>query len=304
MRLHPAVLRGRALSDPVTGVLDPRLSPEQRELVSLWLPGARVLHDHSWGLTSTVVLEVATRGGTCCIIKAADEDDGHLRRELQAHREWLEPWVLSGRAPRLLHADAGAKILVTEFLPGELVQGRPAEHDPDTFRQAGELLAVLHAQGHVDDEDYWQREQDSALAWLDKAHRIGPDVEAALREHVEAWSTSPVPVVPTHGDWQPRNWLVDGGAVRAIDFGRAALRPAFTDFTRLAAQQFLADAELEAAFVSGYGFDPRSGEGWEQQLLREAIGTAVWAHQVGDTRFEAQGHRMIARALGNEGARA
>ena len=30
---------------------------------------------------------------------------------------------------------------------------------------------------------------------------------------------------------------------------------------------------------------------------REAIGTAVWAHNAGDERFEQQGHRMIAEAL-------
>jgi hypothetical protein len=31
--------------------------------------------------------------------------------------------------------------------------------------------------------------------------------------------------------------------------------------------------------------------------IHEAIGTAAWAHQVGDEPFEQQGHRMIAEAL-------
>ncbi|MBS9376660.1 hypothetical protein GON09_005681 [Rhodococcus sp. B50] len=31
--------------------------------------------------------------------------------------------------------------------------------------------------------------------------------------------------------------------------------------------------------------------------LREAIGTAVWAYQVGDEPFENEGHRMLADAL-------
>jgi hypothetical protein len=31
--------------------------------------------------------------------------------------------------------------------------------------------------------------------------------------------------------------------------------------------------------------------------VREAIGTAVWAHLVGDVAFEAQGHRMLAEVL-------
>ena len=301
MWLHPPVLRGCTLPDPVTETLDARLSPEHNDLLGRWLPGARVVRDHSWGLTSTVVLEVVVSASVRCIVKAADEHDRHLARELRAHREWLAPWVSRCRAPQLLHADADAHILVTEFMPGDLVQANPAERDPDTYRQAGELLALLHAQAGLDDEDYWRREQASALAWLGKEHRIVPAVEQSLIDAVEAWSTPSVAVVPTHGDWQPRNWLIHGGVVGAIDFGRAAMRPAFTDFTRLSAQQFLVDAELEAAFVAGYGSDPRACREWQQQLVREAIGTAVWAHQVGDADFEAQGHRMIARALGNEG---
>ena len=72
-----------------------------------------------------------------------------------------------------------------------------------------------------------------------------------------SWPTPPATLVPTHGDWQPRNWLVHEGLVSIIDFGRADLRPAWTDFSRLAAGQFLEDAALEAAFLEGYGEDPR-----------------------------------------------
>lgn len=82
-----------------------------------------------------------------------------------------------------------------------------------------------------------------------------------------------------------------------IDFGRAGLRPSYTDFARLAAQDFGRDPALEAAFLEGYGADPREPAAWHRQQVREGIGTAVWAHLVGDERFEAQGHRMIADAL-------
>ena len=104
-------------------------------------------------------------------------------------------------------------------------------------------------------------------------------------------------VAQTHGDWQPRNWLVHEGVVRVIDFGRADLRPAFTDFTRLAAQQFRGAPELEAAFLDGYGHDPREPGAWRRERFREAIATAVWAYQMGLTDFERQGHRMIEEAL-------
>jgi thiamine kinase-like enzyme len=103
--------------------------------------------------------------------------------------------------------------------------------------------------------------------------------------------------VPTHGDWQPRNWLIHDGTVRAIDLGRADRRPAFTDFARLAVRQFAADPALEAAFLDGYGPDPRTPDRWRILLIREAIGTADWAYKVGDERFEMEGHRMIEAVL-------
>jgi hypothetical protein len=85
--------------------------------------------------------------------------------------------------------------------------------------------------------------------------------------------------------------------VSVIDFGRADLRPALTDFTRLAAQQFRTDPALESAFLDGYGGDPREPDAWRRNSVREAIGTAVWAYEVQDESFEQQGHRMIADAL-------
>lgn len=41
-------------------------------------------------------------------------------------------------------------------------------------------------------------------------------------------------------------------------------------------------------------YDPRVRERWHILQIREAIATAVWAYQVGDERFEAEGHRRIA----------
>jgi aminoglycoside phosphotransferase (APT) family kinase protein len=118
-----------------------------------------------------------------------------------------------------------------------------------------------------------------------------------LRTEIGSWPTPPASVVPTHGDWQPRNWLLHDNIVSVIDFGRAAMRPAFTDFVRLAAQEFRGDPGLETAFLDGYGTDPREPAGWRRNRIREAIGTVTWAYRVGDEAFEAQGHRMIAQAL-------
>lgn len=272
------------------------LDGRQRALLDGWLPGAEIVRDHSWGLVGTTVLELV-HAGDRYIAKAGNEHDHHLARELHAHRTWLEPWTSRGRAPTLVHADGDAKLLVTRFLHGELVEGHPAEHRVTTYRQAGELLALLHGQLAVLDEEFESRTRAKALWWLDRPHRIPPDVEARLRAEVGSWPTPPVTVVPTHGDWQPRNWVVDDGAVGVIDLGRAALRPPATDLCRLAVGQFRDDPALEAAFLDGYGSDPREPAAWRRAQLREAIGTAAWAHQVGNGPFERRGLRMITDAL-------
>ncbi|WCN79435.1 phosphotransferase [Micromonospora sp. LH3U1] len=272
------------------------LSARQRALVDQWLPGATVEKDHSWGLVATTVLEM-TRAGSRFIVKAGGDDDHHVQRELHAHLNWLRPWTDRGRAPILVRASGDAKLLITRYLPGELVLGSRQADDPAIYQQAGELLALLHAQTAVTDDDYERRENEKSLAWLRQPHRIAATTVEQLRAEIVAWPTPPATLVPTHGDWQPRNWVVHHDVVGIIDFGRAAMRPAATDFVRLAAQDFRRNARLEAAFLGGYGTDPREAGAWHRNRVREAIGTAAWAYRVGDEPFEAQGHQMIAEAL-------
>lgn len=273
-----------------------RLDARQRTLLDVWLPGAVVLADHSWGLVPTRVLEVE-HAGERYAVKAAGPDDTHLPRELEAHRRWTGPWVRAGRGPELVHADPGARLLVTRWVPGVLAVGTPAQHDPGVHRQAGALLAALHAQERVVDADLEARENARALAWLDRPHGLEPDAVRRVRDVLAAWSPGPVTTVPAHGDFQPRNWVVDAGVVRVIDLGRAALRPAASDLVRMSAQEWRDDPSLADAFVEGYGSDPRDAATWWVTSLREGVCTAGWARMVGDAPFEAQGLRMVDEAL-------
>ena len=70
-----------------------------------------------------------------------------------------------------------------------------------------------------------------------------------------------------------------------------------TDFVRLAGKEFRSNPLLERAFGEGYGSDPRESEEWRRHRLREAVGTAVWAYQVGDEDFEAHGHGLLAELM-------
>ena len=269
-----------------------RLRPEQRELLGRWIPDVQVVADHSWGPAGTTVLELDSEQGRL-VLKAGDSTDSHIVRELRAHREWLHPWVSTGHAPTLLYGDAAARMVVTRYLPGRLVEGTPAQDDPDTYRQAGELLARFHRQASSFHPSWHDEFRARVQRDLDRPHRIDPRVEHELRAEVSGWPGGGSRVVPTHGDWQPRNWLIDHGVVRVIDLGRADLRPPTEDFVRLAGQDFARRPTLEAAFLDGYGADPRTPEQWRRDFVGQAVGTAVWAYGVGALEFEQSGHALL-----------
>ncbi|WP_217183572.1 phosphotransferase [Streptomyces sp. AC495_CC817] len=272
------------------------LAPAQARLVARWLGAPVLVDDLSWGIVDSTVLHVRA-GDRAYIVKAGGERNHHLDREIDAHDGYTAVLVERGLVGALRHADRGERVLVIDRLPGDLVSGTAAEIDADLHRQAGRALAVLHAGPGRVDETYEQRVTARTLAWLDADHRIAPEVETRARRILETQRGGAVRVVPTHGDWQPRNWLDDDGVLRVIDFGRFALRPASSDLCRLAAQQWRDRPDLAAAFVEGYGSDPRSDPLWPVEQLREAVGTAAYAFQIGDPVFEAQGQRMLADAL-------
>lgn len=277
-----------------------RLTSEQRWLLSARFGEIRVLGDMSWGLVATTVLDVETDEGRL-VVKAGGDTDHHIKREITAHECWTAPWVREKRAARMVYADRAGRLVVTEYLPGHLVQNTSAVVEPGTYRQAGALLATFHAQHRVVDGNYERAANAKALAWLAAPHRIGPEVTHRLRAVIESWPTPPATLVPTHGDWQSRNWLTEERIVKVIDFGRADLRPAAEDFERLAAREFLLVPGAEEAFLDGYGPDPREPEAWFRQRVRAAVAVAVRAFHVGDEGYEAEGHRMIADALSAHG---
>ncbi|WP_336645241.1 aminoglycoside phosphotransferase family protein [Microbacterium sp. USHLN186] len=273
-----------------------RLQGSQVAWLQARLSEPALVGDLSWDLVESVVLHVRTTDGDV-IVKAGGAANHHIGREIAAHAGWTAPLEATGHAARLRDSSVEERVMLLEYLPGALAEGTAAEWHPSTYAQAGALLRRLHAGEQRTDAGHERRANERALTWLAGVHRVDPASAARARGILLADPAPPVTVVPTHGDWQPRNWLVEYGTVRVIDFGRFAFRPAATDFTRLAAQQWRQDPDLEAAFLAGYGGDPRSSDRQRVDALREGIGTACWAFHVGDEDFEAQGHRMITEAL-------
>lgn len=273
------------------------ITEEQNGLLTSWLGGFRVVRDHSWPLQDTTVLQLETAVGDHVMVKASGTSH-HIRREIAAYSRGLPG--LEGNVPVMLHAAPDAGLLVTRYLPGAVVAGTPAEEDPETYRQAGELLRLLHQPAGTSGS-YLKSLTIRTTSMLERAHGLlARPVLRGLASAIAAVEHFPVEVVTTHGDYQPRNWLHDDGTIRVIDFGRAELRPWVHDLVRLGHQQLLGQPGLTASFHAGLGrlvATEEDRQSWRLENLNQAVGTVVWAHHVGDRDFEQQGVRMVERVL-------
>lgn len=269
------------------------LSDPQRAWLDRTIGRYDVAADMSWDLTPSSVWHIRDGAGTSLIIKIASaEMRHHIAREIDAHEQVVSALSATGDAQSLIAADRDLSIMVLSYLPGSLVENTPAVHEPEMYRQAGGLLARIHSQGARLDDGYDRYQHERLYRLLGDTHRIPADQMERIRRVLASYTPRPVTVVPTHGDWHARNWLIDGSSLRVIDFGRFSWRPASTDFVRLAFFQ----PTLAAAHMDGYGADPR-GRTWAMDCLREAVSIAVWAYHMGDEPFEQHGLAMIDYSL-------
>jgi len=271
------------------------LSEGQRRVLHEWLGDWETIEDLSWPLQDNAVLHVRNDDGEH-VVKASLWSH-HIAREIRAHRTVLSN--LDVRTPRLEHADLESKLLVTSYLPGELVLGTSAEWNPETYLQAGVILSQIQVPLGTS-EDYFNDVLTRIGAFFDEAVALVPhDQLEALHDRVERLRSVPVDIYFTHGDYQPRNWITDDGVVGVIDFGRAAERSWVSDLVRLRSRQFVDHPELEEAFMTGLGrrLTTADHETLKLETVNEGLGTVIWAHKIGDDQFEEHGRRMIARIL-------
>ncbi|NKX54259.1 phosphotransferase [Arthrobacter mobilis] len=270
------------------------LTPAQRRLLDEWLGSWQLVEEMSWQLQDITVLRLHTAAGD--VVAKASGTSHHIDREIRAYRQMTAP--LAGRTPELLHADAAAQLLVASYLPGRLVEGSGQEKDPELFRQAGGLLARLHQPGQQNN-GYDRAVLHKIGDFADRAASLVPAAQlAAVRRLAAAHRPAPRLLYATHGDYQPRNWLVHENRLAVIDYGRAGYRPWVSDLVRLEHGWFGHDSGLRGAFYAGYGRTPdEEPEAWLLDNLLQSLGTVVWAHDVGDAGFEAEGRRMVGRVL-------
>lgn len=217
-------------------------------------PDAKPITVHP-GHNGTVALRASTAAGEV-VVKRHRGLDRH-RQEVHAYRHWVP--ALHGRAPQLLAVNDNPPAIVITAMPSRpLAEARlTPKQELDAYRQAGMLLYDLHhaaAPRMEPDMTRWLAERGEQ--WLALAEDILPtERRAEIRNHLRALAwLGPVPAVPCHLDYTPRNLLANSaGAIAVIDFEHARYDLAARDLVRIATRVWPSRSDLEKAFLHGYG---------------------------------------------------
>ena len=257
-----------------------------------------VVADRSWTeLGLSVVVEVRTDGGRALIVKSHHDA---YRNDLE--RAAYERWVpaIAERAPELVAWSEDARgVLVL----AKLAAGAPApELAPSVYADAGRVLRRFHGAGEAVVDPGWAATRlDNLRSWIDRLPEglIADDDVAFVEREAAVLSELPPPVqVPCHGDFQPRNWLVDDdGRVFVFDFEKARHDWWVHDIQRMWWREGLDRPDLRAAFLEGYGrsLDETELAGMRANSARGHLVQIAWATEHGDERFAAEGRMQLAR---------
>ncbi|MEW2163762.1 aminoglycoside phosphotransferase family protein [Streptomyces sp. NPDC007084] len=254
--------------------------------------------DASWDRGSSRVWRADGASGRAWYVKIHQNARFH-QREVAAYRSWVPS--LGPAVPTLVSADTALLAVVITAVPGRSLHGiaPPPEQQQLLFHRIGALAAAIHrsaaplpAEEGVPALAKVERHLEAARPYL----RPG-DEEFIRRIVARAEDVPLLDRVPTHGDFQLRNLLLDDdGSLAVIDFERSEPGPAIRDLVRLS-DAWATQPALRDAFMSGYG--RRLGPAEEERFVVDSTLDALSGIQYGATHCDAEtqerGHRTLAR---------
>ncbi|WP_407917404.1 phosphotransferase [Kitasatospora sp. NE20-6] len=255
--------------------------------------------DTSWARPGSRVWRVLGADGGQWFVKIHQNGRFH-DREVEAYRSWVP--ALGPAAPRLVAADQQLRAVVITAVPGRSLHGavHPPEEQRRIFHRIGELAAAIHHSAPARSGEGVSAALGKLQRHLDGArdHLAIGDEDFIRQATAEAYQLPALDLVPTHGDFQLRNfrWDADVGTLYVIDFERAEPGQAVRDFVRLS-DAWAGRPDLYEAVMAGYGRQLSAAE--EQHLAVHQVLDAVSGIQYGianaDPELVERGRRTLAQ---------
>lgn len=290
------------MSTPEVSADAPAVSADLTAFVATAVGPCTLVADLSWPYEGSEVYRIRDAHGVDHILKRLI-NDRFYGMEVAGYR-WA-PALGPGRAPILEATDPPLRAVIVSFLPGAPMLG---EIEPGletrAYRQAGRLLALLHAaEPPVPETALLERLLDRSEQQLAKAATeldAGQRTLARRAAHVLAELAPDFRGVPTHGDIQPRNLLLDpdSGRLALIDFEKAGIAPPVRDLVRLEAGVFTGRPRLSAAFYDGYGreLDPVESLALRAWVVLDSVSALAWGIPNGDHEIVVRAHAALTDA--------
>jgi len=264
------------------------------------LGGCEIVADHSWGHRGSSVIEVRDRSSASWFVKR-HRDRARYLREVRAYRRWVP--VLGIQAPALRAHDDKLSTLVLSAVPGE--SDWDSGLTPEMQHQAGVLLRRLHDSQPLPAVDVAGRNLGELDRLAARADGLLGNTEFDFARTLlrRLAGVGPLPQVPCHGDYTPRNWLIADGRLCVIDFEWARPDLWVNDLARLYLGPWWERPYLGEAFLDGYG----RTIGSEERALLFACGAVttifhiIWAQRHGETEFENTSRQILSRLMSEHG---
>jgi thiamine kinase-like enzyme len=197
-------------------------------------------------------------GGRECVVRLPGRDTELLGIDRAAERIATERAAALGIAPPLIAADEDC--LVTEFLPGEPIDGDRLRQDPSTAAQA---LRAFHDSGLELPVRFWV--PDLLAAYAEIVARRGGTLPAAYgpAQELVARIADVLPLsdpVPCHDDLLPGNILAtdaDPGRAVLVDWEYAGMGHRLFDLGNLAVNNEF-DSDAQSRLLQAYFGEPPS----------------------------------------------
>ena len=232
----------------------------------------------------------------------------HYARELDGYSRTipaLEPVRDRFRLPRRLAEDESLMAFVMTRVPGESVDEMGMDHPdmPLVFRAAGAFVRCVHEvpiQPQTDAVTYLGDKCKRYLA-ARPDHVAKEDTQWALELIDDGRAFEGLPMVLTHSDFSPRNWLWDttGDQPRlgVIDWERTRDDVWIEDAQRMTADHWHGREHLREAYFDGYGRLPTQRE-FHQLLVLSLVASVAsigWALTHNDPGFAELSRKRIER---------